>query len=269
MTGPRRRQQLVGPINENKTAMHHCFTDFILAHLEKSAYQVDLDDEVASLSAEEQEQIWRREYPHPCRTTCPGSASQPLMWHEADGLSDDHDHDIANSTPLGIAQGLSRSRPTTRSSTTTLSPLFGNLDVGPALIDIIQDPPSPALAAFGSSPPLALPTDPVEETGNIDYRPLEAPYFLNFQMVENHINQSRIPDILEIDEPFSITAGSVSAAAEGFVNALKGVKQDPYAKFNPYRTAEVPERDTDFYSIEPAEVTLSTMFSWGSWIFKA
>ena len=109
----------------------------------------------------------------------------------------------------------------------------------------------------------------MEETGNIDYRPLEAPHFLNFQMIENQINQSRIPDILEMDEPFSIMAGSVSAAAEGFVNALKGIKQDPYAKFNPYRTAEVPERDTNFYSIEPAEVTLSTMFSWGSWIFKA
>jgi hypothetical protein len=251
--------------------MHHCFTDFILAHLEKSAYQVDLDDEVALLSAEEREQIWRREYPHPCRTTCPGSASRPLMWHEADGLSDDDDYDIANSTgPLDIAQGLPRTRPTTRSSTTTLSPLFGNLDVGPAPMNIIQDPPSPVLAAFGSSPPLALPTDPVEET-NINYQPLEAPHFLNFQMVENKINQSRIvPAILEIDEPFSIMAGSVSAAAEGFVNALKGVKQDAYAKFIPYQTTEVPgERDANFYSIEPAEVTLSTMFSWGSWIFKA
>jgi len=241
--------------------MHHCFTDFILAHLEKSTYQVDLDDELCALSVEEREQLWQREYPHPCRTTCP---AQPNIWREDDGISDDDDHEIMNSTPLDIAGRPPRTRASTRSLSSTLSPLFGTLDVGPLPMNLIQDPPSPTLATPGSSQLTRPTSDPVEQT-NSDYQPLQAPPFINFQLFENEI--MRTASIPEINEPFTITAGSVSAAAEGLVNAIRGIKQKQHASLVPYQIA--PECSRDFCVIEPAGVTLSTMFSQGNWIFKA
>ena len=247
--------------------MHHCFTDFILAHLEKSTYQVDLDDELDLRSVEEREQLWQQENPHPCRTTCPGSIPQPDIWHEDDGISDDDDHEIVNSTPLDIAERSLPTRTTGRSLSSTLSPLFGNLDVGPPPMNLIQDPPSPTLATQAGPTRFALPTSGLVEQTNSGYQPLQAPQFINFQLFENEINYPRTAAILEIDEPFCITAGSVSAAAEGLVNAIRGIKQDQYARLVPYQI--VPERESHFCVIEPAAVTLSTMFSQGNWIFKA
>ena len=63
LVGPQGKQQLIGPIDENRTAMHHCFTDYILSHLEFYIYMVDLDDDLAATSAEEREQSWKQENP--------------------------------------------------------------------------------------------------------------------------------------------------------------------------------------------------------------
>ncbi|KAF8950867.1 hypothetical protein BDZ97DRAFT_1933246 [Flammula alnicola] len=210
---PRRKLQLVGPVDENKDVMHHCYTDFILAHLEKSTYQVDLDDEIAALSPEEREQTWRSEYPHNCRTTCPRSV-QSNVWREEDGVSDDDDRDIEGSFLMGLAQRPLRIPPSAP-SLTTLSPLFGNLDVGPAPMN--QNPPSPTLPP--TLPPTLLPTSvpfgpplaPLPQSAGdaqpdkpVEYQPSDGPpEWMNFQFFEAAIHRTRMPIILDTTKPFA------------------------------------------------------------------
>ena len=276
MTGPRRRQQLVGPINENKTEMYHCFTDFVLAHLKKSPYQVGLDDnELAALSDEEREQVWAQAHPHPCRTTCPGAETRRNEWRE-DVQSDEDDDYITNESGiLAMSQ-----RPTTRSSTrsseapTMMTPLLGALEVdseGEAP-GIIQAPPSPTIAAgralpaptLAPRPPLAMPT-PLLVPTPLEYQPAERPPFTTFSLFENKVNETRDSIIVSTGMDFRISAASVSAAAQGFVNVLKGIKQDPRECF----CNTNPEDDPDFEDIGPATATLTNLFSWQIWMFKA
>jgi hypothetical protein len=245
--------------------MHHCFTDYILAHLERSLYMVDLEDELAALSAEEREQTWKQENPHPCRTTCPGSATQPDcdldMSHE-DRQSDDDwdDHNIMHGAVLGT-----QTRRTTHSS--ALTPLLTDLDVGHQAPLWLWD--SPTTFTPTTTTPLTLPEFPIdtEET------PGDHPQFVNFQIFETTINQTRVAAILARanDGSFGLSAGSVPAAARGLVNAVKGVKQNQHVRLAPYQAAiqATNNVEPDFYLIEPAEVTLSTMFSWGDWMFRA
>lgn len=264
LIGPRGKQQLIGPIDENRAAMHHCFTDYILAHLEKSSFMVDLEDELAALSTEEREQTWKQEYPHPCRTTCPGSTTH--LSHLEEDASDD-DHVITNAV-LGT-----QTHQTTRLSATTVTPLLSNLDVERTVMSPplwLQDTPSPSL------PPLTLPEVPIEpteysheESSGHAYNRFDRPRFVNFQMFEITINQTRIPAILANDKSFSLTAGSVPAAAKGLVNALKGVKRNQLAQLAPYEAINGDEPDREFYLTEPSDVTLSTIFSSGDWTFRA
>ncbi|KAF8971331.1 hypothetical protein BDZ97DRAFT_1913826 [Flammula alnicola] len=271
---PRRKLQLVGPVDENKDVMHHCYTDFILAHLEKSTYQVDLDDEIAALSPEEREQTWRSEYPHPCRTTCPRSV-QSNVWREEDGVSDDDDRDIEGSFLMGLAQRPLRIPPSA-SSLTTLSPLFGNLDVGPAPMN--QNPPSPTLppTLLPTSVPFGPPLAPLPQSAGdahpdkpVEYQPSDGPpEWMNFQFFEAAIHRTRMPIILDTDEAFCVSANSVTAAAVGLVNAIKGVRQDKNARLVT-SIVDIADRTPDFTAIEPVEVELSNMFSWCHWIFRA
>lgn len=252
--------------------MHHCFTDYILAHLEKSLYMVDIDDELAAVSAEEREQTWRQENLHPCRTTCPGQ----LRLNVEDGPSDDDDpdyhlRDITNGevTVFGM-----QTRQTTRSSSTSLTPQLSNLDVGRHAPPLWLQDTSPTLTpttASGPPLPLVLPEVPVEpiENNNWPQAGTDRPQFLNFQEFENSVNQTRVAAILANDKSFSLTAGSVRAAARGLVNAIKGVKQDRHVRLAPYQATNNTEPDPYFYLTEPAEVTLSTWFSWGDWMFQA
>jgi hypothetical protein len=284
LEGPRGKQQLIGPIDENRTAMHHCFTDYILAQLEKSLFMVDLDDELAAIiSAEERERIWKQENPHPCRTTCPGSATQLDVGHEDHGQSDDDDADYHGpDNANGAATVFStQTRPITRSSATALTPQLSNLDVGHQTPPLwLQD--SPILTSTitsGHPPPLALtevPNEPTETPGHAnlnDWSQADHSQFFNFQNFEFTVNRTRIAAVLGNDESFSLSAGSVTAAARGLVNAIKGVKQDRHARLASYEATSTSNAElnplADFYLIEPADVTLSTLFSSGDWIFKA
>lgn len=282
MTGPQRRQQLIGPINENKSEMHHCFADYILACLEKSPYQVELDDKVAALSTEERKQLWANQNPHPCRTTCPGSDTQ--YWHDKD-QSDEEDYAISHdSVLLAVLQRPRQTRSSTRLSeaSTMISPLFNALDVEGELTGVIQALPSPTLAARPLQIPmptprlltmLALLSEPTEIL-NVEYQPAEWPRFTTFSAFENRINETRINEIDATDLDFCLSASSVSAAAQGFVNVLKGIEQDQNAILRSYKitTDDMGTRAEDnpeFYSIEPRNATLMNLFSYQVWMFKA
>lgn len=72
--------------------------------------------------------------------------------------------------------------------------------------------------------------------------------------------------ILANNKSFCLSAGSVSAVARGLVNALKGVKQKRHARLAPYKAINNTEANPDFYLTEPADLSLSTLFSLGDWV---
>jgi hypothetical protein len=74
--GPKAGCQLIGPIDENRTSIHACYSDFIIAGFMKGR-MMPLPGSEQSL--EDSVDEWKRQYPHSCRTTCPENRASSLI----------------------------------------------------------------------------------------------------------------------------------------------------------------------------------------------
>ena len=200
---------------------------------------------------------------HPCRTTCPGSATQLDIGHEAeDAQSDDDDPDWSDIMNGAVTVFSTQTRQTTHLLATALIPQLNNLDVGGRAQPLwIPDSPTLILTTISRPPHYSHLQNPWRPHWQADHPP-----FVNFQNFELAINQTRMATILANNESFCLSAGSVSAVARGLVNALKGVKQKRHARLAPYKAINNTEANPDFYLTEPADLSLSTLFSLGDWV---
>ncbi len=191
-----------------------------------------------------------------------------------------------------------------------ISLLFETLDVEhEPVTKVIQAPPSPTFATraviqaqpsptfavraaqlsstfnVGSlltsplGPAIALTHLPLQS--NIEYQLIQQPQFTSFSAFENAVTETHIHSI-EDDFDFCLSATSVLAAAQGFVNATKNVKQKQSGVLQSYQVPTVNQIDIhhkdsikensanhpNFYSIEPQDATLMNLFSYRVWIFR-
>ncbi|KDR69131.1 hypothetical protein GALMADRAFT_215412 [Galerina marginata CBS 339.88] len=293
---PRNGGQLVGPI-DGTGRQHHCFTDFILAGLAKSAFSKDLAAN-KSKTIDELEDEWKAEYSYHCRTTCPQQPRSNLFLPE-DGESDNDDREIINTlsiqpltTQREPSSGPRRSNrlaiTTPPSTSTTLSPLVSLLDVGPAPFPM--EPPSPTLDHHTPLPPPSQPAPIIPPVPQPPSQPVpifllpapqprvaipvplydppagRQPDYNTFQEFENYVNAHRCPNVLLTEDFFKVEGDSVRDAATGLVVALMNV----YGKADdaPLISGPLePLRPTETFtgSIGPNDATLKNIFSYQHW----
>ena len=246
-------------------ALHACYSDFVIAGFMKGR-MMPLPGSEQSL--EESVHEWRTHYPHSCRTTCPGNqedtASLPVtsdteVASVSPGFSptpsltatrlpdmphNNHFADINTHIPQNLFS------PATSSS--TLSPLFNNMDFGPPP----ASPVSPRETGV-TQESFTMPGRPVVLEDTM-YIPASDVTFTTLQELTDHLATTRI----SIPEPNSlrISGSTVSEAAQALVLAIKGTGRS--------QTAEFSESELVRGS-RSHPLTLGTLFQHSAWYFNA
>ena len=280
-TGPKGGKKLTGPISLNSTVIHPCYTDFILANIAKSEY---LDR--ISLPMEQRLALWHQEYPHTCRSSCPGTQNlRDLHEQDLDNNSDDDSDFTTPASIISIATEQERqlrprltippSAATTSGSGTILSPIFSdildeNFGAEPALFPNFIDNSSPSqprrlplpLASGPTqrntpqspTPGFVLPITPETRESTPYLAPITARY-KEFSEFENFVREC----CQTIGNSFRVRAENVSKAAKGLMEAIKSVNRSHVTIFV----------DNGNSVISPAGLSLSQIFSCSNWIFFA
>ena len=268
--GPKGGRKLTGPIAPDSSIIHPCYTDFILANIAKSEYLGR-----SNVPTDQQLTLWRQEYPHNCRSSCPGASAQstPAL-HEQDIESDDDFTPPATIITVGqqnrrhslrlATTGTSAGPISAETPSTILSPLDLGVDSdshGPLAAPFFNNPshslpPSPTLSDTPQSPVpgFVLPTTPDTLEFTLYQAPI-APTYNNFMEFENFVANC----CQTVGNIFRVRAENVPNAAKGLLEAIKSVSRSHVATF-------VDSRDS---VISPAGLSLSQIFSCPSWVFFA
>lgn len=188
---PREGGQLTGPINDNHTEIHACYTDFILKGLQKAWYLEprNYDDE----PQEERLERLNADYPLSCRSNCPGQISLAQDTQLEDDASQDSQLPAIRRSSRLQAASATASRSSSVHNTT---------------------PPGPI--------------SPVISTSTSQYLDTHTSEFADFQAFEWDIETKRDsgPEFLAC---FEIEGDTVDITARGLFLALQSVHQDPQA----------------------------------------
>lgn len=265
--GPKNGSQLVGPIDDSG-AMHHCYTDFILAGLAKSKYLIDYEAHYSSRT--EAEAAWKEELHYTCRDTCPGRSCNTNIPRIFTNISQGAQAATSNTSiafPSVTRRSLRLATPA--SGSTTLSPL---LEITGITGSLPVYPSSPTFSTVSLAPPsrsLLLNNRPLTESHrhrlpqppppvlSVPYTPTHAPVYESFIEFETHM-ESTVHSSAWLE--FSLLAQTVTEAAEGLVSAIIATKRDMHAPLYP-TTANV--------TIQPDGAVLSSVFSAYHWMFRA
>ena len=234
--GPKAGYQLIGPIDDNRTDLHACYSDFIIAGFMKGRL---LPLRGSNVSSEEGIEEWKTLYPHSCRTTCPGrSASEG-----ADGLASQvsaapspipspvpitnplpglrHSPRLAVSTSVPLPAGSS-----------TLSPLFDGLDLEnphflptnpPGSPTPFQASSGPTIVRLASQPTevFVMPDRPTIHNSTSYVSPNDVP-FQNLRRFADHMAEHHTSFASGDSGSMFVSGSSVSEAAQALVLAIKG-----------------------------------------------
>jgi hypothetical protein len=251
----------VGPIDENNLAIHGCYADFILAGLAKSGYILgkgSMDDRIKK---------WKLEYPHSCRVSCPRI---PGLSHPEDGQSDLDENETLIVTEQ-FPRRSSRLATATAGDMATTSNLnlnvYGDAIMPEVQVDQSQRPqytnlmPWDTLQVMPRQPrPLPIPIPPYVSSDPIRYT--------NFSDFENFMNRSRRHDILETGQYFTVEGDTLLDVAQGLVLVLQHQHVN-HATHHLIHLMLPQETFASTFILSPENATLSTMFSYPHWSFRA
>jgi len=236
--GPKAGCQLIGPIDENRRSIHACYSDFIIAGFMKGRMMPLPGSEQ---SVEESVDEWKRQYPHSCRTTCPGREGtvSPLV---TENTEDTPTLAAFSPTPSPVitASPLPHPRRSLRlvnidtqvppsylfspASSSALSPLFNNAGLDPP-------PASPASPqeANGIQESFTMPDRPAMLDDTTSYIPADDVRFTTLCEFADHVAMTRT-----LPEPNSlfISGLTVSEAAQAFVLAIKDTGRSQTKEFS-------------------------------------
>jgi hypothetical protein len=223
-------------------------------------------------SVEEHIEEWKELYPHSCRTTCPGFPNNTVLPSVAEEIEDVLAESPANRispipSPATTTNPLPQPRRSPRLATistnhlfspvasTTLSPLFGDIDL--ENLSSNPRPISPQEAVLVQE--FTMPDRPaVLEDTTTTYIPTGDINFTTLQEFTDHLAATRTP--IPGANSLFISGSSVSEAAQALVLAIKGTGRS--------QTAEFSESDLVRGS-QNQRLALRTLFQHHMWYFNA
>jgi hypothetical protein len=237
---------VIGPIQPDSTARHHCFANHVLWSLAKDNGEIDDANEIAI----------------ECTPDCPPSDFDP---EPATNFDNNIDPQFYNPTGTDLSH---ENLPTASSSSVRLNETHLQISHGsvqsPLFSQSNSNLPSPALSSASLEPGFPFPrhnrTVSRSLFSAIHYIPDTVPDFDNWASYNDHILEHSDP--LHGRTFFHVRANSTHNAAAGLFDFLK------YRRCHPDNTYTKGANIDSSFQITPTNITLSQIFS-HIWCFRA